>query len=106
MEALKNLGIDILPPTKMVARPFKIKDIDNSIYYAAEVSEFRDFWLEPVQVVFAINEAELKERLNKVYRCEYFMERTLKNFVAWYESITNKKLSDSDIKKLAHKFVC
>lgn len=105
METLKNLNIDILPPTKIVARAFQIVDIDNEIYYAAEVSEFRDFWIEPVTVVFALSEDDLKKQLKRIYNCDHMMERTLKNFILWYENLTHKKLSKKDMKKIVDKFV-
>ena len=105
METLIELGIDILPPTKMVARPFKVVDTNNEIYFAAEVSEFRDFWLESVGVVFAVTETELKDILQKKYRCEYFTERTLKNFVIWYKNLTNRQISVSEMNKVINKFV-
>jgi len=105
METLKNLGIDILPPTKMVARSFKIIDIDNEVYFGAEISEFRDLWLEQVGVIFAMNETELKKILNSDYNCEYFTERTLENFVIWYKKVSGRQLSVNEIKKVINKFV-
>lgn len=105
MKTLKNLGIEIMPPTKIVARPFQVVDIDNEIYYAAEISEFRDFWLEPIGVIFALTEIDLKNQLKTLYNCDHLMERNLKNFVSWYENITNKKLSNKEVKKVVDKFV-
>ena len=105
METLENLGIKILPPTKMVARPFKIHDIDGEIYWSAEVSEFRDFWLEPVGQIFALTEEELKMSLKKHFNCDYMMERTLENFVQWYERIIKRELTEEETKKIVDKFV-
>lgn len=105
MQTLKNLGINILPPTKMVAEPFKLVDFDGLTYYCAKIYEFRDTWIEYVTTIYCTNEPDLKKQLKEYYNCDYFMERTLKNFLNWYQKLTHKKLDKKSIKKVSKKFL-
>lgn len=103
MELLKTLEIDILPPTSNFAIPFKVFH-GGKTYFCAEIYEFRDDWAEYVGNIHCVSEIALKCELKESFNIDYRFERTLKNFIDWFEKITNKKLDEETIRKIYLKF--
>jgi len=101
---LKNNCIEILPPTKNVAQGIKFTDYDGLEYYSAVIYEFRDIYIEEIGFLIAMSEQDLKNQLKKIYNCDYFMERNLKNFRQWYEKLSGKKLTKKQLQKISKKF--
>lgn len=103
-QTLKNLNVSLLPPKKVVARTFKVLDLKNEVYYGAEIFEDRDFALEYIGEFYSLTEEDLKNDLKKSYNIDYLKERSFKNFIKWFQKISNKKLTDLEIFSLSKKF--
>lgn len=110
MKTLEKLGIKVLPASKYVAQPFKIIDqrIDT-VYYAAQIFEFRDQWLEFVCILYAHTEQELAKQLKDIYKCDYPYplpkEKALDGFVNWWQNTVNGNyISNSQFDNLVEKF--
>lgn len=99
---LKNLGVLVKPPSKMVAQPICAINY-GKIYYGAKVYEFRDTWLEYVGTFYSLSESALKKELKESFNCHYLMTRNIKNFVNWYQSF-GRKLTTEEIKSISKKF--
>lgn len=102
-EKIKNLGVNILPPVKNFAISFMIKDKERN-YFCADIYEFRETFCEYIGNIHTYSEKDLKNELKKSFNVDYLMQRNIKNFTEWYEKISNKKLTEKQIKKVSLKF--